>query len=314
MAAVWPLRRLALARSLVDHPGPRKAHAAPIPYLGGAAVAAGMVGVGVLRPGLAPVLALAALVALLGLYDDLWHAPVAAKLVVEGAAALAAIMAGFSWHLTDSWALNAAFSLVWIIGLTNSFNLLDNMDGLSSTVAIVALAGLGLLAPAEAGLAFPLAACLLAFLVVNFPPARMFLGDAGSLPVGFLAGLLTIATADTARGLHSLVLLVLPVGLALFDTSLVIVSRLRAGLPIQLGGRDHFSHRLRLLGWSQRQVLAAAAVAAVATVAAAALGARYPDPVAWVAVPVAAVLVLAWFRVLAIDPYASQARPEVLSS
>ena len=299
----------------MDRPGPRKAHRQPIPYLGGAALLLGLVAATALgRPSLFAVLVLLALVTALGVFDDLWHAAVTTKLAIEGSVAVAAVMLGFSWHITDSWILNAGLSVLWLVGLTNSFNLLDNMDGLTSTVAVVALVGVAFIRPGTAELALPLAGCLLAFLLINLPPARMFLGDAGSLTVGFAMGLVTIGAPNSAHGLHSLLLLVFPVALALFDTSLVIVSRLREGLPIQLGGRDHFSHRLQLLGWTERQVLAAALVATAAGVLAAFLAGQYPLAVAWLGVPIAVLFLLGWVRLLAVDPYrrAAGARPEVV--
>jgi UDP-GlcNAc:undecaprenyl-phosphate GlcNAc-1-phosphate transferase len=285
--------------------------------MGGVAVLLG-VGVVVLvfHPQQAPVVALLAFVCALGLYDDVAHATVLVKLAGELAVAVAAIALGFVWHITDSQALNVGISLVWIIGLTNSFNLLDNMDGLSSTVAATALLGLVLVASVVSPLAAPLAGALLGFLVVNRPPARMYLGDAGSLMVGFGVGLLTIQAANTGRGLHSLVLLACPVALGLFDTSLVIVSRLATGRPVQLGGRDHFSHRLQLLGWSRAQILVGAFVATAAAIATAALAGSYPLTPAWLAVPLGLAFVGAWLRLLRVDPYSAGVvfKPEVWSA
>ena len=317
VAATLPLRRLALRFEIVDRPGPRKTHAIPVPYLGGVAVLIGLVAsVALLRRSLLPVVVLLALITALGAFDDLRHASVTTKLVTEGSIALAAVMLGFSWHITDSPLLNGGISMLWLVGLSNAFNLLDNMDGLTSCIALVALAGLALLQPAAAALAVPLAACLLGFLIFNLPPARMFLGDAGSLSVGFGVGLATVIAANSAHGLHSLVLLAFPVVVALFDTSLVIVSRLRTRRPIQLGGRDHFSHRLHLLGWSNRKILAAASNATAGGVLAAFLAGTYPDAVAWLAVPIAAGYLSAWWLLLGVNPYlaAEGARPEVVSA
>jgi UDP-GlcNAc:undecaprenyl-phosphate GlcNAc-1-phosphate transferase len=133
--------------------------------------------------------------------------------------------------------------------------------------------------------------------------------------VGFTIALATITAADTQRGLHSLVLLACPAALGLFDTSLVIVSRLLTGRPIQLGGRDHFSHRLQLLGWSRWQILAGAFGATCCALLFAVLAVSYPMAVAWLAVPVGVAFVGAWVRLLRVDPYAAaNSRPEVLSA
>ena len=218
--------------------------------------------------------------------------------------------------MTDSPALNAGLSVVWMVGLTNSFNLLDNMDGLASTVAGSSLIAIAAIVPAAAGLALPLAGGAIGFLAINRPPARMYMGDAGSLMLGFGVALASIKAANTAHGLHAVVILAFPVALALFDTSLVIVSRLSTGRPIQLGGQDHFSHRLRLLGWGPYQVLAAALIASLAASACAAFAVRYPLDDAWLAVPIAVAFLGIWVALLRIDPYSVglQPRIEVISA
>jgi UDP-GlcNAc:undecaprenyl-phosphate GlcNAc-1-phosphate transferase len=243
-------------------------------------------------------------VATIGLVDDLRYLPVWVKLVGEATIASAAVALGFSWHLSDSSALNAGFSVVWMVGLTNSFNLLDNMDGLTSSVAALSLVAIALLVPGTATLAAPLAGAAIGFLLINRPAAKMYMGDAGSLMLGFGVALCSISAANASHGLHSAVILIVPVAVALFDTSLVIASRLATGRPIQLGGKDHFSHRLRLLGWSPYQVLAFAAVASTAAWAIAALAVRYPLAEAWLAVPLVLAFIATWSGLLRVDPYA----------
>ncbi|TMF31746.1 MAG: hypothetical protein E6I30_11600, partial [Chloroflexi bacterium] len=159
------------------------------------------------------------------------------------------------------------------------------MDGLASTAAACALVALALIVPSSAGLALPLAGATVGFWFVNRPQARMFMGDAGSLMLGFGVALCSIGAADTERGLHSLVILAFPLALAIFDTSLVVASRLATGRPIQLGGQDHFSHRLRLLGWSPYQILAAAVAGSFTGAACASLALSFPNPQAWLALP-----------------------------
>jgi UDP-GlcNAc:undecaprenyl-phosphate/decaprenyl-phosphate GlcNAc-1-phosphate transferase len=311
----WPLRKLALRYGILDRPGPRKSHREPIPYLGGVALVAG-VGVALTlgHPHFYRVFLLMGLICALGLFDDLRHASVPAKLVAETAVALAAVGLGFAWQITDSTWLNAVISLIWIVGLSNSFNLLDNMDGLSSTAAAVPLVAFALIAPVTLPLAVALAAAAVGFLAINRPPARMYLGDAGSLTLGFGVALVAIAAANGDRGLHSVVLLAGPVALALFDTSLVIVSRLLSRRPVQLGGRDHFSHRLLLLGWSPYTILFATAAASALSGVITYLATRYPVGWAWLALPLAVAYAGAWLRLLRVDPYSSAAeyRPEVL--
>ncbi len=306
LAFIWPFRKLALFLGILDDPGPRKIHTVPVPYFGGLAM---LVGVSAtilwLRPQSWFVVAMLACVAAVGLADDVRHLPVWVKLVCETTIACAAVGLGFSWQLTDSSGLNAAFSVIWIVGLTNSLNLLDNMDGLASTVAGLALVGIALLVHAPAMIAIPLGSAALGFLVINRPPAGMYMGDTGSLMLGFGLALCAITAANTAHGLHSVIILILPVAVAVFDTSLVITSRLATGHPVQLGGRDHFSHRLKLLGWSSYQVIGATALASGAAWGAAALALQYPSSEAWLALPVIAAFAIVWIGLLKINPYES---------
>lgn len=310
LALIWPLRQLALRLGILDDPGPRKIHTSPIPYLGGLAMLGGL-GTALLwlHPERWPVVVLLASIAAIGLVDDVRFLPVWVKLVGEATVAGAAVALGFTWNVSDSAGLNAAFSILWIVGLTNSFNLLDNMDGLASTVAAASLVVVAALVHSTAIFAAPLAGAAVAFMLVNWPPAKMYMGDTGSLMLGFGVGLCTIMAAGSRQGLHSVVLLMIPVAVALFDTSLVIVSRLATGRHIQLGGKDHFSHRLRMLGWSQYQVLGAGAAGCVAAWAAAVLALRYPLVEAWLAVPIVFAFATAWAALFRINPYASTVQP-----
>lgn len=313
--AAWPLRSIALRLGILDHPGPRKIHSSPIPYLGGLAVLLGTaVGTLLFHVDLTKVLALLVVIAALGFLDDLGYATVLTKVLGEISVAVAACALGFVWHLTDSMYVNFAFSVFWMVGLTNAFNLLDNMDGLASTVAAGALLTMGLVAPTSRAVTVPLAGALIGFLLINRPPARMYLGDAGSLMIGFGAGIASITAANTLHGLHSVVLLACPVALAIFDTSLVIVSRLLSGRPVQLGGRDHFSHRLLLLGWSPQQILFGVVAATIVGALITYLATRFPSGSAWLAIPLAVGYAGVWLRLLRVDPYsaAMNYKPEVL--
>ena len=306
LAALLPLRRIAVRFGIVDSPGPRKVHSLPVPYLGGVAMLVGMsVALLVFHSKPWGVVVLIAFVAALGLADDIRYLPVGVKIVGEIGMASAAVALGFSWGVSDSAGLNAAFSVVWMVGLTNSFNLLDNMDGLASTVAALSVITIGLLVPNSTMLVAPIAGAAAGFLIVNKPPARMFMGDAGSLALGFGVALCSISAANSTRGLHSAVILVAPVAVGLFDTSLVIVSRLVTSRPIQLGGKDHFSHRLTQLGWSPYQILIAVALGCAAAWAGATLALRYPLPESWLAIPIVLAYVFAWAGLLRVDPYTS---------
>ena len=304
---VIPVRILALRLGILDRPASHKSHSQPVPYLGGLAIWAGLlVSVALTAQGFRRILALLTVMLVLGLLDDLLSATVPVKLIVETSIAVAAVGLGLGWHLTDSFYLNAGLSVLWMVGLTNSVNLLDNMDGLSSTIGITALAALAVINPVTAPFTLPMAGALLGFLAWNRPPARIYMGDAGSLMIGMGLAIATIDSANQARGLHSLALLAGPVGVAIFDTSLVVVSRILAGRPIQVGGRDHFSHRLVSMGWSRYQVLAAGFAATVLLSIASVLALSYPSAEAWLAFPIVVFAGIAWVGLLRANPYISE--------
>jgi len=302
-ACALPLRWLALRLGILDHPGPRKVQARPVPYLGGAAVLLGtLAGAAVGGPGLGLVAVLVGAQAV-GLVDDVIGIGPNTKLLAQIVLGGAAVASGLTLRLTHVAVLDGALTALWLVGIANAFNLLDNMDGLCTTVAVVASLGLALLAPATRPLAVPLAGAAAGFLLVNLPPARMYLGDAGSLTIGFGVGACTVIAAGTTTGAAAFLRLAPPVAIAVFDTSLVMASRLLTGLPVMAGGLDHFSHRLRLLGWDRWLVLLAAALAAAAGPLAAWASLRYPEPVTWIAVAIGAVFAAAWLFLLRVDPY-----------
>lgn len=274
------LCRFALRRGFVDRPDPRKAHARPTPYLGGVAIAtatlaptAALAAAGVTIPRvdlrIATVMAAAALVAMVGLFDDIWPCHPAFRLSVETVAAVAVVSAGIRIGLLGGWPDQVA-TVVWIVVLTNAFNLLDNMDG---ALASVAAAGAGGLAAAAhvvgaPGLALPfaaLAAGCLGFLMHNWSPARMFMGDCGSLFIGFLIATGSAAVESPGGTGARLAVPLLVTFVAVVDTCLVVVARPRAGRSILTAGTDHVSHRLRRLGLTTRRV--AATMAAVSAAA-----------------------------------------------
>jgi UDP-GlcNAc:undecaprenyl-phosphate GlcNAc-1-phosphate transferase len=246
----------------------------PVPMGGGVAIYAVLVA-GLLLCSVDLALA-ATLVFVLGLVDDKHNLPPKVKLAVQGVAAALVV-----WGPLDSgpaplligdplW-LAAPVTLAWYIGMCNSVNLLDNMDGSAAGVAAVAAAFLFVLAatgatpaPAVAMAAIVTLGAALGFLFWNFPPAKVFMGDAGSLVLGFsLAGLAVRIPHEGAWGLRQLAVAGFVLGIPLFDTALVWVSRRAAHRPFLQGGRDHTTHRLVALGLSPRRtVLALYGVAA----------------------------------------------------
>ena len=261
-------RRLALRLHVVDHPAVRKLHTDPVPLLGGVAMCGAVFVSLLLAPErrelvqLGSILGGALWVSAWGLWDDRRPLPPAVKLASQVAAAVLLAVSGVEVHLgVDTW-INIAITLTWIVGITNSINLLDNMDGLAAGVAAVAASCFALMAAANgqylvgAMSAALLGACL-GFLFFNFNPASIFMGDSGSLFLGFLLAALGIKLRfpDNVATVTWMVP-VLVLGVAVFDTTLVVVSRIRRHLnPLTTPGRDHASHRLVALGWTPREAV-----------------------------------------------------------
>lgn len=271
-------RRLAVRLALTDLPGTRKSHKRPTPHLGGAVIVVGVLlptvaAVGGGGPRLRIMLVAATIVALLGLVDDMRPLSPYPRLAVETLAAAAVVGAGGRPDLFGG-PLDLVLPVLWIVLITNSFNLLDNMDGAAAGVACVTAAALSVPAVmvGERGVAVLLVAlsCGCAgFLPHNWTPARIFMGDAGSLFLGFVisaSALLVFAPPGRAASVAGPLLVTF---VATVDTCVVLVSRHRAGRPLMLGGTDHVSHRLRRLGLSTWQVaLALSGTAAVTCLAA----------------------------------------------
>ena len=246
--------RAAIRLGFVDHPAPHKTHVDPTPYLGGAAVAAGIGVTGVVAAGgsiqIATILVAAIAIACLGLVDDARGLQPPVKLAVEVAAAVALYVTGSGGGVFGMAVLDLPLTIVWVVVVTNALNLLDNMDGLAPGVAAMsAFAFFGISAYEHhylvGSLAVALAGACLGFLPHNFPPARVFLGDAGSLLVGFLLAAIGLNLDLIGQaGVIRVAVPVLALAVPLFDTTLVVIARFRDGRPVMPGGTDHTSHRL----------------------------------------------------------------------
>jgi UDP-GlcNAc:undecaprenyl-phosphate/decaprenyl-phosphate GlcNAc-1-phosphate transferase len=199
---------------------------------------------------------------LVGLVDDFLHLPPWAKLLGQLVAASVLILSGIGLWLTGWYPVDVALSLLWFVGLTNALNLLDNMDGLAGGVAAIAGAYLAVIFLLEGSLglailAMAFTASLLGFLAHNYPPARIFMGDSGSLFLGlFLAGLALAPAPGLTRSLAAVLAApVLILGVPILDTTLVTVGRVLEGRPVSQGGKDHTSHRLVQLGMTEKRTL-----------------------------------------------------------
>ena len=256
-AALVPVaRKLAYRFRIIDHPRPGKAHSVVTPYLGGLAIAPIAVLASLFLPqwkAEAVVIVCAAMiVAAVGLVDDIRSLSPLPRLVVEVVAASAVYAVGARVQLFGGPA-DYLLTVGWLVVLTNSFNLLDNMDGCAGLIAVVMASGLAIAAGLEdqvlvGGLAAVVAGACLGFLPANWHPASIFMGDTGSLFLGFILGTISLKLRFPVGHGESISALLLLSGPVLFDTTLVVLSRVRAHRPIYIGGTDHTSHRLLRLG------------------------------------------------------------------
>jgi UDP-GlcNAc:undecaprenyl-phosphate/decaprenyl-phosphate GlcNAc-1-phosphate transferase len=279
-----PVRLLALRYGLVDRPGPRKVHAKPMPLLGGMAIYTGFVVAILLALHKAPeqqiigIVAGATLVMIAGLLDDggLLHHQV--KLFVGmPIAAIFLLASGIRADFFSAFvpgeagvALDVCFTVVWVVGITAAFSILDHMDGLCAGIAAMA-AGFFTISASLSGqtlvrtLGAAALGAALGFLRWNFNPAKIFMGDGGAMLLGFLMA--TLGLKLRPAGAHfplSWAVVALILGVPIFDTTLISISRSRRGLvPFASPGKDHTAHRLSNLGLGHRgAVVALYAVAA----------------------------------------------------
>jgi UDP-GlcNAc:undecaprenyl-phosphate GlcNAc-1-phosphate transferase len=263
-------RRAALRAGVVAAPRSRDVHTLPVPLLGGAAIYAAFV-VTLLLFGdrahireLVGILVGATLISLFGLADDRWGLSAPLKLLGQVLAAVVLLVGGTQVQLFALPWLNWALTIVWVVGITNALNFLDNMDGLSGGAATIAAAFFLLLAfmnePRQVlvgAMAAALIGACVGFLRYNLNPATIFMGDTGSLFIGFILAALAIKLRFL--GNVPVVTWMVPVcvlGLLIFDTALVCVSRLRRGVnPFTTAGKDHLSHRLHALGLTKREAV-----------------------------------------------------------
>lgn len=270
--AATPLA-IAIARrtGFYDVPRGYRSHAAPTPLLGGTAVLAALIAAalvtGTLTARVSILLGCAAGLWLLGSVDDRIGVPPIWRLLAEFGAAVALYAGGLGWRIGLAGAVEVVLTVIWVVGLVNAFNLMDNLDGACATVGCICGAGIGALAviysqAAIAGVAFGLSGACAGFLPYNLArPSKIFLGDGGSMPVGFLvAGLAMLTAHHLYVGDSSLLAAAMLTGLPILDTTLVSVSRIRRGVALTTGGRDHLTHRLLSRLGSPRAVAACLAL------------------------------------------------------
>jgi UDP-GlcNAc:undecaprenyl-phosphate/decaprenyl-phosphate GlcNAc-1-phosphate transferase len=278
----WIALRTPLAKALVARPSRDRWHAHETPLIGGIGVFAGLlIGCALAAPlasvdppsELVAILGGAALLFVVGLVDDAFSLPPLVKLGAQLAAAVIAVTNGLTVELVKADWVAFPLAIVWLVGMTNAFNLLDNIDGLAATLAALACTFFAIDAvtvnPNHLVLVLSLA---LAFACVGFlpfnlrlrKPAATFLGDSGSYVIGFTLGAIALASSWRVAGpsLATVLLPVLVLAVPILDTAFVTVMRLLEGRPIYAGGRDHTSHRLVYSGLSDRRALVLLAIVA----------------------------------------------------
>jgi UDP-GlcNAc:undecaprenyl-phosphate/decaprenyl-phosphate GlcNAc-1-phosphate transferase len=287
------VRRTAVRLNILDHPGERKVHQQPIPLMGGVAIVATfflMTAVCFLSPRfmrglgedwlaqrflaglgddattkLGGLLAGSFLIFLLGVVDDLKALKPEMKLVGQIAAALVLVLSGMRielFVLSNAW-ISAAITILWVVMLTNSLNFLDNMDGLSGGVAVISAFSFFLAVQPHEQLLVRLILVIFAgsvagFLYHNLNPARIFMGDAGSMFCGYILATVAIMGTFHTTATPSRIAVTAPIlalSVPLFDTASVIFIRWRQGESIMKGDKRHFSHRLVDLGMTPRQAV-----------------------------------------------------------
>ncbi|HSI98476.1 MAG TPA: hypothetical protein VK926_08940 [Gaiellaceae bacterium] len=282
VAVLWGLLRSPAAGRLVAHPTGERWHAEATPTFGGVGLFAGFIAGALLalatgvveRSGeLGGILAGVAILFAAGLVDDVRHLSPVAKLAAQVAAAVVVLASGLHVEIVENDVLAWGIGLLWLVGITNAFNLLDNMDGLAATLAAIACAYFAIDALTEHPndtvlvLAASLGLACAGFLPFNLRPGRsahVFMGDSGSQVLGFglaslaLASSWTVAGATAATVALPLLILAIPI----LDTTFVTIARLAGRRPVTRGGKDHTSHRLVYYGLSEAKAVLLLAVVA----------------------------------------------------
>ncbi len=271
-----PARRLAIKVGALDIPkDPRKIHSKPMPYFGGLAIyIAIMACMFVYMPHTKTNISImvgATVVVLAGIVDDMYDMPAKIKLLLQIVAALIAIQGGVRIHFITnplsatgmsyllSW-LSYPITLFWLVGITNTINLIDGLDGLASGVASIAATTL-LFTAANMGHDFIVMQCAiiagasLGFLPFNFNPAKIFMGDTGALLLGYMLAVTSVLGMVKSVAAVALAVPIFALGLPIFDTAFAIIRRYLNKKPIMQADKEHLHHKLMKSGLNQRQTV-----------------------------------------------------------
>ena len=268
------MRKIAIANQILDLPtSSHKSHTKAVPYLGGVAILIGVTLVSYLALAFSnftvsnfllatSVLGPALAMGLIGLWDDLKNLPPLPRFIGQSVAGLvvaAALVLGSNVaNPTGSTFADVLITVIWVVGICNSINFFDNLDGGAAGTAAISAIFLTYLAINSgqafvAALSIVVAGATLGFLIWNRAPARIYMGDAGALFLGVLLATLTIRlNPDTQTSIGSFATPILLLAIPILDTTVAVLSRLRRGVSPFLGGRDHLSHRLVRAGLSRK--------------------------------------------------------------
>ena len=269
------MRRVAIKTNIVDQPNhAHKTHLNPVPYLGGVAIIIGILAIsygGLIfrnRTGgdiwiASSLLVPAAILGFIGFLDDRRNLPPLPRFIAQSLAgiftAIFLIATDTIGNPTGNTALDAAITIIWVVGITNSINFFDNLDG--GAAGAVAATSLGLFLISHENGQYFLAAlsittfgAMLGFLLWNKSPARIYMGDTGALFLGILISVLSLRLNPDVQGkFTSFAIPVFLLAIPILDTSVAVLSRIKSGISPFQGGRDHLSHRLMRRGFTKRQ-------------------------------------------------------------
>lgn len=274
VVALTPLAaQLARRVGAVSEPADRHIHASAMPLLGGLAILCGfLIPVAYYLPTFdTPAKGLivgATLVALLGAVDDILDLNPAIKLAGQIGCAVIPVASGLTIdHVTlpllgvgDLGAAQYPITVLWFVALTNMINFIDGMDGLAAGVAGIGLTTFAILASSldrvvPSIVAASLAGAAIGFLAHNFHPARIFMGDAGSMLLGFVVAGVAVSGVMKSAAAVAIGLPLIVLAIPILDTSFVVLKRLKHGLPVYSADKSHFHHRFSSIGWGQRRTV-----------------------------------------------------------
>lgn len=267
------LQKIAIKLNVIDRPNQtHKTHAEPVPYLGGFSIVIPITFLsvfgGFLVNGIENYLKLivfllpSLIMAAVGFVDDFINLPPKPRFIIQLAVSMTVsivlFQSGFASQISGQPLLDFFISVTWLVGLTNAFNFIDNLDGGAAGVSIVAALTIFLLGWMSdqyliATLAICVAGATFGFIFWNINPARIYLGDGGALFLGIVFGILLLQLEPKAiDSVTSLTIPILVLAVPIIDTSVVVISRTLRGNSVFQGGRDHLSHRIQKKGFSRK--------------------------------------------------------------